>query len=622
MATARRYRVWIFVALIVGAFGLRLYRIDAVPLRGDEAFTVRYWAAPPQEVVRTMVERDHEPHPMGTFLAFWAWKSAVGDTPFAMRYLPALASLVGMAAAGALARRLTHDDRLAWVVAALWAIHPFEIWHAQDVRNYALWAAASVFALALFVRASASRQRHNWVPYIAAEWVALNTFFFEVLFLPVQLLYLLMFHRTRIALRRALGAWAVLAVLLIPWFIQVGSLITSGYKGTLEKTTLPHLFTRFLPELLIGDTPSAPWGILLSVIWMTLVAWLWLKSGYSRRLGLWLAGFILLPTILLAATGTRMSVFNPRYVLPMIPALLLLTSVGILPHRSASPGSRFLAPARMALVAVPVFSVAVLLPYYRGDNPKAPDWPALAAYLEGRAGPHDIIVQVTADPSFRYYYRGPSEETSLVPGEDVIEQLRDKVAAYPAIWLVGRQPQAEQFLSQAMQSISFDQYENFVVTQYRQTTASLTEIATPLTATFGDVARLRGYTLQGPDTFTRATTLLLFWDPLVSTTTDYKVFVHLIGAPNPDNAGSTLWDQDDHPPLYGSPGTRDWQPGTLYRDQYHLLVNPAVRLKPGVYTLELGLYDPVTGDRLPVASDNNTSLGDSLTLGTLSWPPQ
>ena len=621
MATARRYRVWVFAALIVGAFGLRLYQIDAVPLRGDEAFSVRYWAAPPQEVVRTMVERDHEPHPMGTFLTFWAWKTIAGESPFAMRYLPALASLIGMAAAAALARRLTRNNALALMTAALWAIHPFEIWHAQDVRNYALWAGASVLALALFVRATGSRQRRVWVLYIAAEWIALNTFFFEVFFLPAQVLYLLIFRPTRSAIRRALAAWTVLAVLLIPWFIQIGSLATSGYKGNLEKTNLPHLLTRFLPELLIGDTPPAPWGALLSVAWIGLVAWLWIRSGYSRRLGLWLAGYILLPVILLAVTATRMSVFNPRYVIPMIPAILLLTAVGILPQRQTAPRSRLLSAAQLALIAIPVFSVAVLLPYYRGDDPKAPDWPALAAYLQGRASADDIIVQVTADPAFRYYYHGQAEETSLDPGADVHDQLRDKVTIYPAIWLVGRQPQAEQFLSRAMQSISFDQHFNFVVTQYRQPVASLTEIAVPLTATFGDVARLRGYLLQGPDTFARATTLLLFWEPLASTTTDYKVFVHLVGAPNPDNNGSTLWDQDDHPPQYGSPGTRDWQSGTLYRDQYHLLVNPAVQLQPGVYTLVLGFYDPVTGERLPVLSEDGTPLGDSLTLGTITWPP-
>ncbi len=621
MRAARLTRLLIFAALFLGAFALRVYRLDAVPLRGDEAFSVRYWAVPPEEAVRTMIQRDHEPHPMGTFLTFWAWKYAAGQSPFAMRCLPALVSLVGMAGAAALARQLTRNDRVGWIVAALWAIHPFEIWHAQDVRNYAVWAGASALALAMFVRAVRRRQRRDWVFYVAAEWLALNTFFLEAFFLPAQALYLLLFRRSRRVWRQAATAWAALGILLIPWSAQIATLTGSGYEGTAEKTDLSHLVTRFLPELLIGSAPRAPWGILLSLAWIVVIAWLWLRGNDSHRLGLWLAGAILIPAALLAVTATRMSVFHPRYVIPVIPALLLLTAVAFAPDRQSMPARRDLSAARLALIALPVLCAVVLLPYYRGDDPKSPDWPALTAYLEERAMPRDLILQAAADPAFGYYYHGPSDETSLEPGVDVPVQLRDKITFYPAIWLVGRQLDAERVLMDAMQSISFDTHGDFAITQFRQRVPSLDEIATPFDATFGAVARLRGITLQGPDRFARATTLLVFWEPLATTVADYKVFVHLTGAPNPQTGGP-LWDQDDHPPLYGDPGTRDWQPGTLYRDQYHLLVNPAVQLAPGTYTLEIGFYDPDTAERLPITSADGTPLGDSLPLATITWPPQ
>ena len=61
-------RVFIMVALLGVAFALRLYRLDAVPLRGDEAFAVRYWAAPPLTVLRDLA--DWEPHPFGTSSAW------------------------------------------------------------------------------------------------------------------------------------------------------------------------------------------------------------------------------------------------------------------------------------------------------------------------------------------------------------------------------------------------------------------------------------------------------------------------------------------------------------------------------------------------------------------------
>ena len=59
--------------------------------------------------------------------------------------------IVRTAAVAALARRLFHNQAIAMLSAALWAVNPFLIWHAQDVRNYALWAALSPLAMWLGV---------------------------------------------------------------------------------------------------------------------------------------------------------------------------------------------------------------------------------------------------------------------------------------------------------------------------------------------------------------------------------------------------------------------------------------------------------------------------------------
>ncbi|MCZ2094913.1 MAG: glycosyltransferase family 39 protein [Anaerolineae bacterium] len=152
MSAARRRWLWT-LALIAGlAFALRLYRLDALPLRGDEAFSVRYVAADPRDTLRDLVRR--EPHPLGTFISFWAWKQAAGDSEFAMRYLPLLGNLIGVAAVAQLGRRLLRSAPAGLIAAALWAVNPYLIWHAQDVRNYAIWAGLSPLALWLFLRAA------------------------------------------------------------------------------------------------------------------------------------------------------------------------------------------------------------------------------------------------------------------------------------------------------------------------------------------------------------------------------------------------------------------------------------------------------------------------------------
>src|SRR5262245_22312367 len=114
------------VILTLLAFILRIHFLGASPYRGDEAFTVRYWAAPPTEVLSDLAWK--EPHPLGIFFAFWGWKSLVGDSEFAMRMLSVLANLLGVAAMYALTRRLLNSRTIALTSAFLWSINPNLIW--------------------------------------------------------------------------------------------------------------------------------------------------------------------------------------------------------------------------------------------------------------------------------------------------------------------------------------------------------------------------------------------------------------------------------------------------------------------------------------------------------------
>ncbi|HVO41753.1 MAG TPA: glycosyltransferase family 39 protein, partial [Aggregatilineales bacterium] len=196
-----RRQLALIVALTLLAAGLRIYHLSRSPLDGDEAFAVRYWAASPTETLTTLAAQ--EPHPIGTFLLFWAWKSLVGGSEFAMRSLSMLINLFGVAAMFALAWHLFQDIRLASVGALLWAIDPFQIAHAQDARNYAIWASLSVLTLWLLVRAVDTNRRRDWALYAIAVTGGLYIFFAEVSVVAVHFFYLLIFRR------RALRGWVI-----------------------------------------------------------------------------------------------------------------------------------------------------------------------------------------------------------------------------------------------------------------------------------------------------------------------------------------------------------------------------------------------------------------------------
>lgn len=83
---------------------------------------------------------------------------------------------------------------------------------------------------------------------------------------------------------------------------------------------------------------------------------------------------------------------------------------------------------------------------------------------------------------------------------------------------------------------------------------------------------------------------------------DYVVFVHLL-----DSSGALVAQHDGLPVAAYMP-THSWESGSLIEDR-HSIALPGT-LSPGEYRLTVGLYDPLTGVRLPLSD----GLGDVLFL--------
>ena len=148
MSLLRHYSLLVIIILL--GFGLRTHDLQAVPLRGDEAFSVLYWADTPLNVSLTEIAHG-EPHTPLVYAVGRAWNYIIGgiDSVFALRYLSVLGNIIGVSAIFALGWRLSKRRSAALIAALMWALHPFEIWHSQEFRNYAYWGRAERhFALA------------------------------------------------------------------------------------------------------------------------------------------------------------------------------------------------------------------------------------------------------------------------------------------------------------------------------------------------------------------------------------------------------------------------------------------------------------------------------------------
>ncbi|MGQ9828746.1 MAG: hypothetical protein ACUVSW_12880 [Roseiflexus sp.] len=134
-------------------------------------------------------------------------------------------------------------------------------------------------------------------------------------------------------------------------------------------------------------------------------------------------------------------------------------------------------------------------------------------------------------------------------------------------------------------------------------------------ARFGDTVELLGYELTVGELRSRITPLEganthvisagvglqinLYWQALTDMEKDYTLFVHVY-----DSNGRRVAQRDLPLRFYDYP-TSHWQVGEMVIDQAD---TPLPELPVGKYSLLIGLYDPKTGERLPVQEETSVLL--------------
>ncbi len=127
-------------------------------------------------------------------------------------------------------------------------------------------------------------------------------------------------------------------------------------------------------------------------------------------------------------------------------------------------------------------------------------------------------------------------------------------------------------------------------------------------AWLGESIRFLGYELDSGATLKpgQRMGLRLHWQALISPQKSYKVFTHLI------DEQERIWAQSDAIPGGGALPTSSWIAGEFVGDEYLLDIKP--NAVPGEYLVEIGMYDELTGQRLPVVDESGALLGDRVVL--------
>lgn len=615
--------------IILVGFALRLYHIGTVPYRGDEAFTVLNWMMRPlSESLTTVITSD--PQPPLAYASFRLWALIFGTHETTTRLLPALINLLGIPTLYLLGRRI--GGAWAGVLAALlWAMHPYHIWHSQDARNYAIWGALSVLSLLLGLRAIERRRLSDWALYILSAAITAYFYYLELFTLVVLNLYVLLTHWREIPrwrqfppLLQWIATQAVIAATLAVWFLQPRLLSGGGYGGTTGGFDAAQLLTRFIPALNFGETlppevATSIWPILIIIVLVGgLLFW---RRNPKFALLLVMLGSV--PLVLLALVSLRLNVFTPRYVLAASPAYLLLFVALIVELKQRLNAPTLRRAAVIMLIGGWLLLDAYSLHAYRTGAPKSPDWPSLVHYLDAQIAPDDVVILTSSDISFTYYYPHPFEYLPANQHQTPTEietRLQELSETRSSLWIIGHtHPDwrgagvIETWTAANMQRTNEASFSGASVVQFMPWTVSEAELKGDVLAAFSEVVELVGArVLHQGDTLR----VWLYWRPLNTSEQPLKVFVHLLGAPNPAT-GTPLWAQDDHFPQNARIETTTWAVGTVYRDIYTISL---AGVSTGEYQLSIGFYDPETGQRLTVEG-LTVEAADSYTLETTVTVP-
>ena len=610
----RSHQLWRLVILTALAFTLRVYRIDAQDIWGDEAMSIAISALPAAQTLTT------EANPPAYFWLLRPLRILWGSSPFALRYLSAIGSTFAAVLIGQIGYEAGGKRLRLWAL-LMAALSPFLIYYGQEARMYATVVPGAAGSLWLFLRVF-NRQLHD-KPILTADWAAYTFFALLAVFshyyafavLIVQavavLLVAIVKGRWRI-LRNWVSIWVMMAALFLPFFVVHRRAWGGQTDLRSEEWSLQALWEigrRTLVAYGLGTTISAeqtPYVLILIAI--ALLGFRWLLRQ-QRLNALFLLGAVVGGILFAWAITPLLPFFWERYLLPSLPPFVVLLAAGL--HG---------ATAWRKWVAVPLVGVVVALSltsigqyhfdeqYLRGGYGQA------MALIDVQRSANDIILlNGPLQAALFDYYQPKNMAHVIIPRDQLLEEsnvdrwFTDATQQYDRVWLVESGNPAEydpsgvakQWLAE---NGRFALHRDFVGVGIDLFVMGGVNSAETLTShNFNNEITLTGYTIESPSvTLSDPILLTLFWQAQQPIDNAYTVFTHLV-----DTNGNII-AQTDRQPVGGSNPTNTWQPDETVIDSYAILLPPDT--PPNSYTLQVGLYlwPDLTRLTLPDGTDKAT----------------
>ncbi len=433
--------VWTLAAVcIVGGVALRLSGLAIHSLWFDELMSV-YDAKSP-DLTATLLRDRHPP------LFFWAlrhWMDVFGESESALRLLPAIVSCVALIGFGAVCLAAL-PPASALTATALFAVSPFSIWYAQEVRGYSILELASVLALVAFVLARGGR-RSLAAAFAAAiaTFFALGVHYMGAALLPAIAVAAALAWRTRQLGGRAAtfvvsGALAGAAV-WTHWYVDyVPQQIANawGYSARFSWRDLVELPSRlFLVEASALPNSLRFLGYAVgAVVLVGLGAGLWFARRRASELSsVCLAMFVVPIAAALALVAFSEPNFLPRYLMICAPPVLVCVADGLALFERGR--------ARWILASVLLVGGVSLDCCHRRENLKE-DFRSACREVAANWKPGDSVVSITgtfegfSESPLDYYLRDRLEILRSMISEQRARTLRTDLVGSRRVHVVYR----------------------------------------------------------------------------------------------------------------------------------------------------------------------------------------
>lgn len=410
----KKRHLLIFAAILTLAVILRSIAITTREIQYDDTFTIFLSQQPLNDII-SGTAADTMP-PLFYFMLHY-WMEIFGSGLAALRSLSILLSLLALLVFFDLTRR-AFGIEAGLVAAFLSAISPMQIYHAQDIRMYAMLELSQAVYfwcfIGLFNKPNTNRRNIGWwIGLILGGAASLYTHNLAIFGLVIADIYLLVQKRWK-DLIKLIAAQAVTMLLAVPWLVMVPGQIEKIQQafwtprpGIVEVFQAIMMFSVSMPLkgvlLIIGAVLALQ--ILVIILIETIRGW---RQAEAARFMALIA--FLLPGILFATSYLMRPVFVPRGF--VVSTLAYCSLAGWIVTR---PGRRGIA---ITLVIAFITAAAISLPsfYTYKEFPRSA-FREVAAYLSEVDKNDALILHDNKLSYFPIHYYAPDVDQKFLMDE-------------------------------------------------------------------------------------------------------------------------------------------------------------------------------------------------------------